>query len=238
MHQATNGTNDTKAQKREKPMTEGQHASTLSRRQLIQGVASLLGGTALIGGERLFAYSLEDGVLETAMLQGTGQFTAADIALLDEIADTILPETSTPGAKAAKTGAFIAVMVTDNYTERDRRVFRDGLSKVDAECRAMHGTTFVQATPAQRLSLVEKLDREQKKAMDDRAAAPRSRAPAPPLPDDQPAHYFRMMKELTLLGYFTSEIGYTKAMRYIESPGRFEPCAPHKPGDKTWANHA
>jgi hypothetical protein len=46
------------------------------------------------------------------------------------------------------------------------------------------------------------------------------------------------MKELALLGYFTSEIGYTRAMRYLETPGRFDPCAPHKPGDKTWASHA
>ena len=47
-----------------------------------------------------------------------------------------------------------------------------------------------------------------------------------------------MMKELALLGYFTSEIGYTQAMRYLESPGRFDPCAPHAPGDKSWAGHA
>ena len=219
-------------------MTDQQYGPTLTRRQVIQGVAALLGGTTLIGGDALFKVDVEARELETAMLQGTGQFTAAEIALLDEIAETILPETSTPGAKAAKTGAFMAVMVTDNYTEGDRKVFRDGMAQVDAECRAMHGTTFMQATPAHRLTLVEKLDREQKTAMEERANAARSRAPAAPAPADQPAHYFRMMKELTLLGYFTSEIGYTKAMRYIESPGRFEPCTPHTPGDKTWASHA
>ena len=47
-----------------------------------------------------------------------------------------------------------------------------------------------------------------------------------------------MMKELALLGYFTSEIGYTKAMRYTETPGRYDPCAPFEPGDKAWARHA
>ena len=55
---------------------------------------------------------------------------------------------------------------------------------------------------------------------------------------DAPAHYFRMMKELALLGYFTSEIGYTKAMRYVESPGRFDPCLPYTPGEPAWAQHA
>jgi hypothetical protein len=47
-----------------------------------------------------------------------------------------------------------------------------------------------------------------------------------------------MLKELTLLGYFTSEIGYTQAMRYTETPGRFDPCAPYSPGDKSWADHS
>ncbi|HEY9226721.1 MAG TPA: gluconate 2-dehydrogenase subunit 3 family protein [Gemmatimonadaceae bacterium] len=51
-------------------------------------------------------------------------------------------------------------------------------------------------------------------------------------------HYFRMMKELALLGYFTSEIGCTKAMRYAESPGRFDPCTPYTPGEPAWASHA
>jgi hypothetical protein len=55
---------------------------------------------------------------------------------------------------------------------------------------------------------------------------------------DTPAHYFRMMKELTLLGYFTSEVGYTKAQRYVESPGRFDPCVPYTAGEPAWAGHA
>ena len=47
-----------------------------------------------------------------------------------------------------------------------------------------------------------------------------------------------MMKELALLGFFTSEVGCTKALRYIEAPGRYDPCAPHAPGDRSWAAHA
>jgi len=175
------------------------------------------------------------------MAQGVGTFTAADIALLDEIAETILPETSTPGAKAARTGAFMALMVTDVYTERNQQVFRDGMAKLDEACRAAHSTSFMQATPAQRLTLLEALDREQRTEMEERTPPARTRypaAPGAPPADVEPPHYFRMMKELALLGYFTSEIGYTKAMRYIESPGRFDPNAPHAPGDRSWAPHA
>jgi hypothetical protein len=84
---------------------------------------------------------------------------------------------------------------------------------------------FMAASPARRLTRLEQLDREQKAYMDGKAA-------------DAPAHYFRMMKELTLLGYFTSEIGCSQAMRYRETPGRFDPCVPYTPGETAWAGHA
>jgi len=77
-------------------------------------------------------------------------------------------------------------------------------------------------TPAQRLAFLEQLDREQKAYMERVRRAP-------------PAHYFRQMKELTLFGYFTSEIGCAQAMRYRETPGRFDPCVPYTPGETSWA---
>jgi hypothetical protein len=163
---------------------------------------------------------------------------AAELPVLDEIAETILPETSTPGAKAAEVGALMALMVTEVYDERERQVFQQGLRQLDEACRQAHASSFMQASAAQRLSLVEALDREQHAVMEDRAPKQRVRAPASPSASDEPAHYFRLMKELTLLGYFTSEIGCTQAMRYAESPGRFDPHAPRLPGDKSWASHA
>jgi hypothetical protein len=216
---------------------------TLSRRDVIQRVTALLGGAALAGGDGLLAFSFEEDVRAQATAQGAGTFSAADVALLDEIAETILPETSTPGAKAARTGAFMALMVTAVYTDRNRDVFRDGMRQIDERCRREHGVTFMAASPAQRLSLLEALDREQRTLTEERAEPPRSRIQpdATPVPGERERpdpHYFRLMKELALQGYFTSEIGYTRAMRYIEAPGRFDPCVPHAPGDKSWASHA
>src|SRR6185295_4866564 len=154
--------------------------TTLTRRDMLQVVAALLGGAALTGGERMFALSFDDAALAVAAEQGTSLFAAADVAVLDEIAETILPETSTPGAKAAKTGAFMALMVTEAYDARQQQVFRAGLGQVDEACRAAHGVPFMQATPAQRLSVVEALDREQKSAMDARTPTRTTRAPAAP----------------------------------------------------------
>lgn len=215
-----------------------QPASTLTRRDVIQRVTALLGGVAIAGGDHLLARSFDDDALTRAMTQGAGTFTAADVALLDEIADAILPETSTPGAKAAKTGAFMALMVTDAYTDRARDVFRTGMGQLEEACTVATGVTFMSATAAQRLALLQRLDREQQAVMAARIGAPTNRYPPPEASSDEPAHYFRMMKELALLGFFTSEVGMTRALRYIEAPGRFDPCAPHQPGDRAWAAHA
>jgi hypothetical protein len=133
----------------------------------------------------------------------------------------------------------MALMVTDVYTTRNQQVFREGLQTLEAACRSATGHGFMDASPAERLTFLEALDREQKTAMEERTDPARTRHPAtPPIPEDPPAHYFRMMKELALLGYFTSEIGYTKAMQYRETPGRYEPDAALAPGERSWAPHA
>ena len=237
----------------------------MSRRDAIRVAVALLGGAAFAGGSRLLA---------AAEAAGSGAvspaaFSAADVALLDEIAETILPQTKTPGAKAAKTGAFMALMVTDCYWPAQQKIFRDGMDKVDAAMKKAHNVSFMQATPAQRIAVLSALDREQKRVMDAHDAAERQEKGLAPLPvdDTEPkadpklqgdqngnlpvagvtasgespkraAHYFRMMKELALLGYFTSEIGCTVAMRYVETPGRFDPCVPYKPGEAAWSEHA
>jgi len=229
----------------------------INRREAIRRVSALLGGVAFVGGSGLLA-AYEKSSLPVA---GTlGEFTAGDIAFLDEIAETILPATKTPGAKAAKTGAFMALMVTDGYSLAEQKIFREGMRKVDDATRTAHNVSFLEATPLQRLTVLTALDHEQKRVMDARPlplgetaakALPGtavSEAAAKALPGsavseaagtaNQPAHYFRMMKELALLGYFTSELGCTQALRYVESPGRFDPCIPYTGGEPAWAAHA
>ena len=191
----------------------------IDRREAIRRVTALLGGVALIGGSSLLEASERLQPRAAVTRQGVGSFTPQDVALLDEVADTILPETKTPGAKAAQVGAFMALMVTDTYTERNQAVFRDGMQK-------LNGGSYMTLTPAQRLTLLEQLDREQKAYMDARSG------------NETPPHFFRMMKELALLGYFTSELGCTQAQRYVEAPGSFDPCEPYTPGERAWAGHA
>jgi hypothetical protein len=122
-------------------------------------------------------------------------------------------------------GPFIALMVTDTYDPREQRIFVEGLAAIEDESRGQNGGGFMASSPAQRVALLERLDREAIEYMRRPGAEGRP-------------HYFRMIKELTLLGYFTSEIGCTQAMRYVEVPGRFEPCVTYTAGEKAWAGHA
>jgi len=152
-------------------------------------------------------------------------FTPADIALMDEIGETIIPATNTPGAKAAGIGRFMASMAIDCYDDASFAALHDGLDAVDEACRRDAGTSFMSATPAQRTALLDKLDAEQR-------ATSRRRT------DGEAPHYFRLMKELTLLGYFSSETGCTKALRYVETPGAFDGDVPYHKGDRAWFDPA
>jgi hypothetical protein len=222
----------------------------INRREAILRVTALMGGIALVGSGALLSGC-------RAEPNTDAPFTADEVAFLDEVADTMLPPTKTPGAKAAKTGAFMALIVTDSYSADERKVFREGMRKLDDASRKANSVSFMAATPAQRLAVLQAADREQQAedaARKDtqqkkyKAMLTDTRAEAQPSPTDAgvanaitaepPAHYFRMMKELALLGYFTSEIGCTQAQRYVETPGRFEPCVPYHVGDKAWAAHA
>jgi len=229
----------------------------MERREALQKVALLLGGTVL--GASAFLSGCGPGGSE---LGTESNFTQNDIAFLDEVAETIFPATSTPGAKAAKVGAFMALMVTDCYTEKDQKIFREGMRKIDDASQKKFSKSFIEANPEQRLQLLNEIHKEMKDEADrqkqerdrnvnvrkeeeekeERKQNPSQESEKSSLEKGQdkskdapPKHYFRMIKELTLLGYFTSEIGQTQALRFNMVPGRYEGCVPYKKGDKAWA---
>jgi hypothetical protein len=186
----------------------------MERREAVQYISLLLGGT-LVGSNAFL----------TGCKTKTGKqtnFDEDDIAYLNEVANTILPETSTPGAKAAMVGQFMTVMINDSYEEKDQKIFHEGMKKLNDLSEKTYDGSFMKINEKQRHELLVKLDQEQKEYMKTKKK-------------EDPSHYFRMMKELTMLGYFTSEIGCTKARRYIESPGKYEGCIPYKKGDKAFA---
>lgn len=187
----------------------------MNRREALSRVAVIMGG-AIVGAE-FFLSGCKTGASTPGL-----PFSPETIALLDEIAETILPATTTPGAKEAKVGAFMAIMVKDCYDAANQKIFIDGITKLDEACNKAHGTDFMSASADQRTALLTAIDKEAKDYKNAKK------------PED-PAHYFTLMKQLTLTGFFTSEVGATKALRYIAVPGKYEGSVPYKKGDKAWA---
>ncbi len=179
----------------------------MNRREALKLTAGVLGGT--IVGSELFLAGCAGNNESAALL------SVEDVKLLDEIGETILPESDrSPGAKAAHIGEFMKAMVTDCYDEQERKDFVEGLSIIKKQAERDYDTSFVNLPVNDRLKLLEPYDKQAKK-------------------NDK--HFFAMMKQLTIWGYFTSEPGATQALRYNPVPGRFEGCIPYQPGDKAWA---
>ena len=207
----------------------------MNRRELLKMVAAATGG-AVIGGE-FFLAGCKNPEAGT-----TKEFTTNDIAFFDEVAETIFPKTSTPRAKEAKVGQFMTVMVNDCYTEENQKAFRDGQEAINAACKKMHGHDFMKASPEERKKLLVSLDPEIKdhqakrreflKEQDDLEKKAQANGDTNFKRKTMPDHYFTMMKQLTILGYFTSKEGRTGATNYQPLPGKYQGDIPYKKGDK------
>jgi hypothetical protein len=190
----------------------------MNRREAVRNVALLL-GTAL-SASTLSA-------LEGCNPKGPENYALKapeTRSLLAEIAETIIPKTDTPGAKEAKVEDFIVTMLNDCYKTTDQQIALDGLKKIDAASEKQYKKPFVEISAEQKTALLTEIDKE-RVAYNKRDNKK----------EGDPTHYFQMLKELTLLGYFTSEAGATKALRYVPVPGKYEGCIPYKKGDKAWA---
>jgi hypothetical protein len=184
----------------------------MNRRELLKLITAAT-GTAMIGGTAL----LSGCATQTA---ATLNFSADNITLLDEIAETILPRTETPGAKDAKVGEFMKVYVTDCYTLDEQAVFHKGLMTFEDSCNKTYKRNFMALQRDEREAFINQLDRDAKA---DVAAGK--------------THYFTMIKQLTLFGFFTSEVGGTQVLRHIPIPGSYDGNLAYKPGDRAWATN-
>lgn len=204
----------------------------MERRELLKMIALLTGG-AMIGGDVFLTGC------KTAIKKGSGLLSASQIAVLDEVGETILPATNTPGAKAVKIGEFMNVFVTDCYRPEQQKTFTDGLANLDELSEKQFNKEFISLSPEQRNTVLMSLEPEAKefnKQLDDREKSARGEARlALKEFKGAPPHYYTLMKQLTLVGYFTSEIGNKEALRFLPIPGKYDGAYPYKKGDKAWA---
>lgn len=190
----------------------------MNRRELIKQVALLTG--AAVAGSDLFLSGCQSH--EKLVIGG---FTERDISLLDDIAETILPKTDTPGAREAAVGKFMAFYSSECYNDQEQKIFTEGIKSLDETASSKFGSGFMKLEPARRKELLETVDAEAKQV--ELANAARNEAERKP-------HYFTLMKQMVLLGFFTSKPGVTQVLRYNPVPGKYVGCIDYK-GETSWA---
>lgn len=152
-------------------------------------------------------------------LYWTPKYVSEDQAkLIEAIAETIIPATDTPGAKDAGVPAFIEKMVHETYPEDARKKFMEGLDAFGKKVEEQEGESFTKLDSDKKLAIVQA---ENKSALEILKQGERP--------------FFLSIKELTVLGFFTSEVGATQVLRYEAIPGKYEGCVPFAEVGKTWA---
>lgn len=205
----------------------------MHRRELLKIIATFT-GAAVVGGDLFLS----------GCVQATGNnpgFSENTLALLNEVGETILPTTDTPGAKAANVAEVMKTVVTDCYPPDHQEAFMAGIDQLQHACKEKFSMKFEKCTPEQRHSLLVALEEEAKEFNNKQRETDAPRREAMKKEDREydfvqsPRHYYTMMKQLTLLGYFSSEVGATQALRYLPIPGRYDGAFPYKSGDKAFA---
>ena len=191
----------------------------MDRREALKAVAILMGGA--ISASSL-SMMLNSCTTETKQSK-EDNFTNSEKKIIERMCDIIIPRTDTPGAIDARAPAFLVMMMQECYTPEDQEKFHLGLASFDKKCKEISGASFLKLTEEKQEEVVKALDAEvlgkgNKNKKDDQST------------------FYRNLKALTLLGFFTSEPGATETLRYAQVPGKFEGCIPYHKGEKAWAD--
>ena len=196
----------------------------MNRREALQRVAWLMGGAisapVLLGALNVQAASAGAVTQPNFLNESQSKIVA-------EVTDIMIPRTDTPGAVDVGVPAFIDTMLRDVYAREDQQRFIDGLREFEAQCVREQGQTFLELTPAQRVAFVQRVH--------DAAVAAELQLALPPARLQRP--FILMTKELSLLGFFTSQAGATQVLQYDPVPGAYRACIPvaEAGNGRTWA---
>ncbi|PRY16409.1 gluconate 2-dehydrogenase subunit 3-like protein [Pontibacter ummariensis] len=176
----------------------------MERRIAIRNMALVMAGLVILPGCDLGSKRAKAQTVQPG-------FSPEQNALLAEVVETIIPATDTPGAKELGLHTFVQLMLVDCYEQEVRDNFVKGLDTVGATANKEFGKPFAACTEAQRTDILltlEQSDKEEQKA------------------------FYELVKDLTILGYTTSEYVMTNLTEYTPIPGHYYGCVP-VPSKKT-----
>ncbi len=184
----------------------------MDRREALHLTAAFL-GTSVIGAQVFLSGC-------SSPRETRGVLTEEDLPLINALCEVILPATSrSPGAGTAEVGKFVLSIVKDCYSQEEAQVFESGIRSFQLNVNEAYDRDFPNLNPEDQTKLLMQYDRE---AQEHEAR-------------DQP-HFYSMLLQLTIWGYFISEPGATQALRYNPVPGRYEGCLPYEKGQSAWAS--
>jgi hypothetical protein len=172
----------------------------MNRRESIKITAAFLGGTWVLSACQ-------------GQMEKVGPINASLAALIDEVADIILPDSDrSPGAKKAGVGPFIQRLANDCMSPVDVKSMNEGLERIRKE-------GFPQMARARKIAYIEAMDRESREKHS----------------EDNP-HFYVALKELVIWAYFSSETGQTLAQRHRPMPGMYKGDVPYRPSEPAWTS--
>jgi hypothetical protein len=199
----------------------------LKRREAVSRIAMLVGG--VFSAPTLFAMEAKNaGVIAEA---GTFSLTDLQRKIVAAVAEHIIPRTTTPGAIDAGVPAFIEMMLNDCYKKPEHVSFKKGVDNL-AKAKFLDQTNEAQVAM---LTLLEADTKELLKSYSASKVKVGDNVDKDILEGAGGVPFWRVMKELTLLGYYTSEKGVQASFVYEPVPGRFEVISDMKPDQKSFA---
>lgn len=227
----------------------------ISRREALRRTGFLLGG--------VLSAPIISGVLGGCQASTAEQWSPAALSadqneMVIAISEHIIPETDTPGAKAVNVNRFIDKLLAEWYPEEARQYFLDGLEEVNAQSQSDFGQPFLELSSDDQVSVLTVMDERAyaEASTDDEAIEdPPERSSTsdrretnidspldstevnsqPPASTEDLPPFFRMMKEMTLTGYYTSEVGATQELQRVVVPGRYDGCVPLAEIGRAWS---
>jgi hypothetical protein len=189
----------------------------MNRRKAIGSILLLAGaGAAIITGVKLRA------LYRTPDLKKL--YTHKE--LITELAETIIPATDTPGAKAANVAPFIISMIEDCTPQKEQNKFLNGLEDVEEYAHAKYNRSFIDCSQQERNVIADYFEKR------DRSYKGIAGKVSHKLLGDS---FFTILKKYTVMGYCNSLEGVTKGLAYDYVPGRYEGSVTLRSGQKCWA---
>lgn len=190
----------------------------MNRREALKQMAVLAGGTLSLSTIAGFwgGCTAKEGTFVPKTL------TAHQNKLVTVFSERIIPETDTPGAEAAGVNRYIDHMLTNWNTDDEREHFIEGLKSVDNRSKKKYGNLFIDLSKQEQIAIMESLEQEA------------INAPVP-ISDSNLRPFFTMMKEFTIVGYYTSEIGASEELNLSLIPGYYDACIPYSNVGRAWS---